>query len=414
MKKIILSVLIASMLTASLPMMADAKIEIQQSGTANKYLNKNKTSASSSAEPTPEPTPTPETTPTFTVDDAVKYALENNKNLLALHETVTSYEYAIKSSKQTYDSMNDKGVSCADINTYLVVVGYTLESDKYQLRKTNRSIVQTEYDITMGVKKAFYEYINKQKKLEIAKKNLESAEEKYSQAKVKHEQNMISDLELDQFAANVQSSENTVKTQEREIGVAMLSFKNTIGYPLDKNLNISGTFTLPEMDKTGPADAVAKSMSNVTMIELNDSFDLTKYYHDLNFSWYSGNQPQYHTAKANLKAAEQQHENSINQNTISIVSAYNTMVNVYDSLDVLNTQVELAKKNVEVQKLRYDMGMITSLDYIDAVNSLAELELTIADTSLNAYLASLNYRALYDCTDTSDTGEKVVNNAEKK
>ncbi|MCH5185796.1 MAG: TolC family protein, partial [Oscillospiraceae bacterium] len=217
----------------------------------------------------------------------------------------------------------------------------------------------------------------------------------------------ISDLELDQFAANVLNAQNSVNSQERELEVAMLGLKNTIGYPLDKELKISGEFSLPAIDPTKPGEAVEKSLTNVTVTELNDAYDLNKYYFELNERWYSSNQPQYHTAKANFNAATQQYENNINQNTISVFTAYNAMVSAYEALDYLNTQLELSEKNVEVQKLRYDMGMITALDYLEAVNNLAELELSISETSLNAYIASLNYRALYDCTDTSDIGERV-------
>ncbi len=86
------------------------------------------------------------------------------------------------------------------------------------------------------------------------------------------------------------------------------------------------------------------------------------------------------------------------------------MAAAYDGVELLKKQLEVTRKSVDAQKLRYDMGMITASDYIDSLNQLAELEMSTADTSLSAYIAALNYRAAYDCTDTSDTGETVENN----
>ncbi|MCH5186611.1 MAG: hypothetical protein J1F64_10900, partial [Oscillospiraceae bacterium] len=169
MKKTILSVLIISVLAMSMPLGAGAEAKKIPDSAAKFFKNGSKTVEAGTTE-----SPAPEQTPVFTIDDAVEYALANNKDLLALHDTVTASEYDQKSNKQTYDMYNDKDISSSDINTYLVVVGYPVESAKYQVRKVKRSIVQSEYNITMAVKKSFYEYINNQKRVETAKKSLEN------------------------------------------------------------------------------------------------------------------------------------------------------------------------------------------------------------------------------------------------
>lgn len=395
MKKLILLVLSVSALASSLPY---AVYAAQDSETVQ-------TQEQTAAEKTPQ---------VFTIDDAVKYALENNKNLIALNETLTANEYALKGENQSYKYYRDNAIPSSAIGTYYIAVGYQVETAKYQIRKSKRDIVQNEYNIKMAVEKAFYEYLNKLKKIDIAKSNLENAKEKFNQAKVKNAQGTLSDLELSQFEVNVMSGENTLKSENRELEVYMLNLKNTIGYPLDEELKISGEFKLPEMDKTTPEQAVEKSLTNVNMVELRDSYDLAALNYKVNINWYSGAQPQYYNAKATYEAATQQYNQSVNQNTISVITAYNNMAAAYDGVDYMQKQLEVTRKNIDAQKVRYDMGMITASDYIDGVNQLAELEINAADTSLSAYLAALNYRAAYNCTDTSDTGEKVADNTDNK
>lgn len=345
----------------------------------------------------------------YTIDDAIEYALKHNRNLIALNETLTANEYALKSENQSYKFYRDNAISSTAIGTYYVATGYQVEAAKYQIRNAKRNIVQNEYNIKMAVEKTFYEYLNKQKKLDIAQANVANANEKLSQAKVKNAQGTLSDLELSQFEVNVISAQNTLNSELREIEVYMLNLKNTMGFPLDDELKISGEFTLPEMDKTSPQQAIEKSYTNVNMVELSDSYDLSTLNYKTNLNWYTSAQPQYYTAKATYEAATQQYNQSLNQNVISVMTAYNNMAAAYDGVGYMQKQLEVTRKNVDAQKLRYEMGMITTADYIDSLNRLAELELTAADTSLNAYLAALNYRASYDCTDTSDTGERVEN-----
>ncbi len=414
MKKLMSMLLIISVLAASVSIPASAKIEILSPSASSQKYPKSPSKKTTVSQPDETPAPTSETTPVFTIDDALDYALEHNRNLIALQDTLTANEYNLKSENQSYDSFRKSGMPSSSISTYYVALGYQVESAKYQIRKAKRDIVQNEYNIKTAVRKAFYEYLNKQKKLETAQTNLDNVTERFNQAKVKNAQGTLSELELSQFEINVQNAQNTINSQKRDIEISMMNLKNTIGYPLDKELKISGEFILPEMDTTPPEEALKRSLTNVNMVELKDSYDLAKYNYDVNMNWYSGNQPQYHTAKSNFEAQTQQYEQSLNQNTISVMSAYNNMVSVYETLDYLNKQVEIVRKNADAQKLRYDMGMITAVDYLDTLNQLADTELTVEDTALNAYLASLNYRAAYDCTDTSDTGEKVENSTIEK
>lgn len=395
MKKLILLLLSVSMLTAAVP--ASAKKE-------NTITTVNSQAMKIVGE-TQQPAADPKSV--YTIDDAIEYALKNNRNLIALNETLTANEYALRSENLTYKFYRDNDIASSAIGTYYVASGYQKEAAKYQIRNAKRNIVQNEYNIKTAVNKAFYEYLNKLKKVDIAKSNLENANEKLNQAKVKKTQGTLSELEFSQFEVNVLNAQNTLDSQTRELDVYMLNLKNTMGYPLDEELKISGEFKLPEMDKTTAADAVQKSLSNVTMVELNDSYDLAALNYTTNINWYSSNQPQYYTAKATYEAATQQYNQAVNQNTISVITAYNTMAAAYDGVNYIQKQLEVTRKSIDAQKLRYDMGMITAADYIDNVNQLAELELTAADTALGAYLASLSYRAAYDCTDTSDTGERV-------
>ena len=72
---------------------------------------------------------------------------------------------------------------------------------------------------------------------------------------------------------------------------------------------------------------------------------------------------------------------------LSTIDAYIALLNAQNNLEVLKISKETLNKNLEIQKAKYDLRMVTKPDYLESERSVAEIEATVTDGSLQIRLA---------------------------
>lgn len=72
---------------------------------------------------------------------------------------------------------------------------------------------------------------------------------------------------------------------------------------------------------------------------------------------------------------------------LSTVNAYINLLNAQNSLEVLKKSEETLNKNLEIQKEKYKLRMITKPDYLESERSVAEIEANVTDGRLQIDLA---------------------------
>lgn len=72
---------------------------------------------------------------------------------------------------------------------------------------------------------------------------------------------------------------------------------------------------------------------------------------------------------------------------LSTVNAYINLLNAQNNLEVLKKSEETLNKNLEIQKEKYKLRMITKPDYLESERSVAEIEANVTDGKLQIDLA---------------------------
>ena len=72
---------------------------------------------------------------------------------------------------------------------------------------------------------------------------------------------------------------------------------------------------------------------------------------------------------------------------LSTIDAYINLLNAQNNLEVLKLSKETLNKNLEIQKAKYDLRMLTKPDYLESERSVAEIEATVTDAILQIDLA---------------------------
>lgn len=72
---------------------------------------------------------------------------------------------------------------------------------------------------------------------------------------------------------------------------------------------------------------------------------------------------------------------------LSTIDAYINLLNAQNNLEVLKLSKETLNKNLEIQKAKYDLRMLTKPDYLESERSVAEIDATVTDAVLQIDLA---------------------------
>ncbi len=118
---------------------------------------------------------------------------------------------------------------------------------------------------------------------------------------------------------------------------------------------------------------------------------------EVNIPIYDGERARYHrvTAEANVDAADAGIKNLVQQIRIQVLQAKSDVEAAYAKLDLSTVQVQLAERALGMAHIKYDAGVITNLDVLDAERDCADAKLGYV-TSQYQYL--LNCYALDQAT----------------
>lgn len=345
------------------------------------------------AEEAAEPTPAPESA-TVTLDQAKEYAKQHDLDLKAAQDNITKCKYAIYQEKQTKKNY-EKNPEVSSVGQYLYLNGYMLRTAEMQMRMAERAVVQKEYILNMNVEKSFYGYLNENNKYDLAQKSLENAKQQRDEAKVKLDQGSIAQLEYQSYELAVSGAQMKFNNALRSRDYALESLKNTMTFPANGTLRVTGEFTTYPMDDMPLDEALERNANNIDMVNLKESFENEADKFDAYSRFYFPNSFDFQQQKAVYAAAESNYQKSVNAKRLEVINTYNTMVSAYENLDYMQQSVALQEQQLKASKLRYEMGMVTTSDYIKETISFDDLKNSYSDAELNARLASLNYHATY-------------------
>ncbi|MGM9936289.1 MAG: TolC family protein, partial [Candidatus Ornithomonoglobus sp.] len=344
----------------------------------------------------------------FTIDKAIEYAKEHSRSMAALTAAEATAQAQKEENRKTYSDtrksiFNDSNPALAGSSTdsiYLITTGYVYRSYIFQYAVAQRSTKLKEYTIESEVKSAFYTYLNNVELVDIAKSSLNSANERVTYAQVKYNNGAISANDLEKFKLDAVEAQNTYNSAVRARDLSMIQLKSTLNYPQEDELIVTGSFERQPMDTTTPEEALKKSENSIARVNAEEALELAKFKCDRSVLHYTSGTVGAKSAKAEYAQAELDYYNTVEQLRINIYSAYNTMVDVYESLEYSDKALELTEKNVEAARRSYDLGLITSDDYLTAEQSLESMKNQLSSAELSAYLATVQYKLQYDCENT--------------
>ena len=290
---------------------------------------------------------------------------------------------------------------------------YTYQGAKLDLEAAKKELQSGINQLSLDVSEAFHGVLLAQEFENVAKQTVSLVQEQVSMAQKRFDAGAATNFDV--LRAKVQLANTTtqlIQTRNR-VDVAQNAFKNLLNIDLADEIHLSGAFELPEISdlklevlillakKNRPeiqqlefSEAAGQKRLNVAKTgnrpdlslfsnyQVDDNEKLTK----MNRIWNVGvqiNIPIFdglatratvQQANSGLKQVQLAKHQRIDFVEFEVRTAYLNLIQAKSSIDVQKETVTQAEESMRIANLRYDNGMLTSVELTDAQLALAQAE----------------------------------------
>ena len=333
-------------------------------------------------------------------------------------------EYQAVKFGQDYNS--DFGFTVSQMifdGSYIIGVG----SSKIYLNLTKEALEKSEINIRDAVAQAYYMVLVGQQNLEVMKENLENSRKLYQETNAYFENGFREQIDVDQMRIIVKNAENEVLKAEREIKIAKVVLKYTMGYEIVQEIELTDSLNdflnpLTQKQNFGNFDisnhidyrmAVTNFQVSEKMLKLEKvaflprlsafyNYSKTAYGNDANLfnsssSWYpssmigfqlsvpifNSGQKVFKVQQAQIELEKAKTDQKLAESTLQkdFLTAVAEMETALEKQENDAENRELAERILEKSTIKFNNGMISSTE-------LSQLESQYIQTH-GAYIASI-------------------------
>lgn len=337
----------------------------------------------------------------FTLSQAVDYALENSPVIKLSNTAVEKANVGYKEAKSAYD----KHKSPAREERMLMSPQMLLDSLKMEegyykdmaamgvtlAAKGREQAVET---VKMAVQNAYFNLLFAEEKAKIQDSMLDAAMTDMDIAEKKYELGMVSQVDLLSSEAALESAKLGHSTAARDLEYQRMSFNKTLGLPLKTEVSLTDSLTHEEPAKADIEEKATLALQNrYEVISAKEQYENDKRNFELTASWYPENTYTHQQAKHQMESSHHSLVNAEQDVELSVRKAHMDMLSAYEGIKVLGKNVELLQKAYDIARLRYDTGMATSQEVINAHNALRDIKLQHLQTIHGYNLARVQFEA---------------------
>ena len=262
--------------------------------------------------------------------------------------------------------------------------------------RNNLSYAQAQYNyvmlqVTQTVRSNYLSVLEAQNQLNLAKKQLEVANENLKAVKTRRTLGNATDADVLQAENNVISAQNAVVSAEANLKSATDKLLLSIGMDTSTSVVLAEpTFKEVKID----IEALKKQAQNnlPTVVQAKNSYELAKLQYELANNEYTP-QSQIRSAQLALASAQDSLKQVLDNLDLSINTAYLNVLNALNQVKLQEKNLALARKNLETDNARLKVGTITKLQLMNTESALISAENNYKSSVYN-YLKALDALSL--------------------
>ena len=392
----------------------------------------------------------------LTIDDAVKYASENNLSIQqsritldglkrtkayswnSVSPSVTASGSIAVPNDQTNSSYNYSESITGTLSLTLTPSLYTSMKTAY-LNYENGKITYDEAvrSIELSVRKTFYGLLYEQKNITLQKRNLETAGEQYNQNKIKYQSGQVSELDMLTSQVTYEKLKPALESAQVTFSNDLASFKQVLGIDQSADIDLSGSLddvlTLKDISVTDDSSGIPSILSAENSVAIAETALLARrfsaYGPTISAGWTYGKQKlvpdktdidptttgsltlgvsipldgylpwstnglSAASAEDSVKTAKIQLENEKTTVSVQITNYLNQIRQGQSQLVSLQANISLAQKSFDMTQAAYDHGSKDLLSLQSASDSLLSAKVSFASQEYTLVSAVLSLESV--------------------
>ncbi|HKL10173.1 MAG TPA: TolC family protein [Clostridia bacterium] len=333
----------------------------------------------------------------MTIDDAVAYTMENNRDIQIADFNIDKEALNKKESDKAYrDADNSSSSRYSTLSGKLVQKGYykLLADLSYDLSIMQRDAV--ELGATIETKSGFYTILNKIQDVETRTVNLERAQKVYDIASRKLEMGLGTKQELLMADANLETAKLDLESAKDDLTFERMSFNKTLGLPLEDDVKLDGAIGFEIYPEVDLEEKETEALENrIDVIAADQAYEASKLKEEIYGYFYTPNVYDFKAVEYEERSAYNELIDTEQEARLAVKKAYIDMKKAERAVFTLEKNVASMREVYRLSELTYEVGMSTQTELLQAQVDLETVELAYNQALLGYELAKMSFEASY-------------------
>ena len=344
---------------------------------------------------------------TLTLQEAIDYALLNNKELEIQKLELAKAEVSYKENKNAIKKAED-GAKMLDrldiprtyevtpdqiVNKALIDKGVSEKQNELALLSANMNLEMKENQIKYNVEKAYFDLLQKQEELRISGENLALSQKQYNNSKLRYDLGMISKQQLLGIELGLSQAQSGYDAAEMIYEIQLLSFKRTLGLPLEKGIKLTSVIEVKEYEPIDLEESIKLALENNAGVIISKENAVIQ---PLILEATSGRFPpitfRYRKQETEVAKAEE----NLQQAKVGVEMGVRTSIlnlkTAEEQIITFQKAVAMASETVKIAELSFELGQNTPADVLEANINLMNAKKNLAQQIHAFNMALLDYR----------------------
>ncbi len=332
----------------------------------------------------------------LSIDDAVRIATENSREMWKIDDGIAQVKDARKDAKDAKKAAEDiMSMSFDDIANIEKLTGQRIDvtsnyvekllakNDYYIIYADNQQ-VQLEKNremlvagIEIETKSLYYNVLVSEQTIVINKLNLTKAEEQLRVVNLKFNNGSATKAEVLNAEMAVQKAKTDLDSSVDDYSIAKLNLLNKLELDFDTEFILTDTnLTYVPTEEINLNEKIEKAkVERPEVLTAQNNLKLQQIETHAYTAYYTSNLRQNKSAKEKLKDAEINAELVFKNVELDVRKSYLNLIKAERALNNMGKTLELAKEAARINKLLFDNGMATNLNVLEANTGLTQAEI---------------------------------------
>ncbi len=264
---------------------------------------------------------------------------------------------------------------------------------KLALEIADRSFEVTREQVRLLISKDYYALVKARALVDANKRAVERATQQLAQARAASTAGTVSRTDVLAAEAGLARARADLAAAENQVRTAEVELARQVGLPLNVAIKPEGVVERLQLDATVDLDtAIAEAQEKrLDVRQAVASVEVAREAHRLAVAYTAPNTFTSRLAEVDLRQAELALEDKKKQAASEITTAYLSVRAAQEALDYLKAGLEQARENHRLASLRYEVGVGTILEVLQASEQLLRIESQYVEALFNYNLAVLTF-----------------------